>query len=139
MEQAREYENFRNRNLLDTLISRPLVNKVENSFAGTDWNPFDDPKVQPKKTGTFWGDVKEELGASFANTVGKAGSYVLDKVGRVTTLPIVSGEDPEKFKQRTRQYDNARNKRYQEIANTDWGQEENQDTGDWGVAKQSVR
>lgn len=51
----------------------------------------------------------------------------------------MSGEDPEKFKQRTRQYDDARNKRYQEIANTDWGQEENQDTGDWGVAKQSVR
>ncbi len=139
MEQAREYENFRNRGMTDIIFGRPLVNKIENSFAGTDWNPFDDPKVQPKKTGTFWGDVKEELGASFANTVGKAGSYVLDKVGRTITTPITSDEDPEKFKQRTRQYDIARTKRHMEIANIDWGQEANQDTGLWGAAKQTFR
>lgn len=139
MEQAREYENFRNRGMTDIIFGRPLVNKIENSFAGTDWNPFDDPKVQPKKTGTFWGDVKEELGASFANTIVKAGSYVLDKVGRVTTLPITSSEDPEVFKQKTAQYDAERNKRYKEISNTDWGQEENQDTGYWGVTKQTLR
>ena len=139
MEQAREYENFRNRGMTDIIFGRPLVNKIENSFAGTDWNPFDDPKVQPKKTGTFWGDVKEELGASFANTVVKAGGYVLDKVGRVTTIPIASSEDPEVFKQKTAQYDRERNRRYKEIANTDWGQEENQDTGYWGVTKQTFR
>lgn len=139
MEQAREYGNFKPRGLTDIVFGRPLVNKVENSFAGTDWNPFDDPIVKPKKTGNFWGDVGEELSASFANTVGKAGGYVLDKVGRLTMTPIASSEDPEVFKQKTAQYDAERNKHQKEIMNTDWGKEENQDTGYLGVGKQFAR
>lgn len=139
MEQAREYGNFKPRGLTDIVFGRPLVNKVENSFAGTDWNPFDDSIVKPKKTGNFWGDVGEELSASFANTVGKAGGYVLDKVGRLTMTPIASSEDPEVFKQKTAQYDAERNKHQKEIMNTDWGKEENQDTGYLGVGKQFAR